>query len=61
MKKLEKLRLKHKIDILISTRVFKGFIFIQLLLKLIDLTNELFVIEIETGDEVFVPRMISLD
>ena len=33
--------------------------FIKMMLKLIETTIELFVIEIETGDEVFISKMIS--
>ena len=61
VKKNQRLKLKQKIEILVALRVFRGFALIQLLLKLTELTNELFVIEIETGNEVFIPRMISQD
>ena len=46
---------------ILGLRLFRGHIFIHLLLKLIEITNELFVIEIETGDEIFIPKMISID
>ena len=40
-------------------KCFEGHMFIKMMLKLQEITIELFVFDIETGNEVFISKMIS--
>ena len=59
IKKYERCNLKQKLLMLIGLNCFKGHMFIKIILKILEITIELFVIDIETGNEVFISNMIS--
>lgn len=40
-------------------RSLKGILFIKAILKKIELVKELFILELETGKEVFIPNELS--
>jgi hypothetical protein len=41
--------------------VLKGEVFNYLLLRLVEVQKELFVLDVEQGNEIFVPKSLSLD
>ena len=61
--KIEKLRFKliiDRISLLISFGLLKGLQRIFCRLRMIDMTKRLFVLELEQGKEVAIPRLLSL-
>lgn len=53
--------MKTKLQMLLGLKYFKGHMLIEVLLKLIKTTIELLIIDIESGDEVFISPLISQD
>jgi len=51
----------NRLSIFVALRIYQGHNFIALLLKYIQITKELFVINIESGEEVRIPQAISMD
>jgi len=51
----------RKIEFIICFNVLKGEVYNFLLMKSIDLTKKLFVLDIEQGNEVWIPKSLSLD
>lgn len=51
----------EKIKLVLNLKGVDRILYIKLLLKKIDLAKKLFILEIEQGDEVFIPAEISVD
>lgn len=49
----------RKIQVVLGLRCFKGMLFIRVLLKKIQLIKDLFLTEIEQGNEVYIPKDLS--
>ena len=60
IKKREKENLKQKLQLLIGLQCFQGYTYIRMMLKLIEVTKQLFITDIESGDEVYISSLISL-
>ena len=44
---------------ILAVKSFKGILFVEILLKKINLMKELFLFEIEDGHETFIPRDLA--
>ena len=51
----------RKINLVINMKAISGVIFLRALLKKIDLARDLFIMDIEEGQEVFIPKDLSVD
>ena len=50
-----------KLRMMINLRAIQGEMFVHVCLKLIDTSRRLFLMQIEDGDEVYIPRELSQD
>ena len=50
-----------KLKMITSAHAIKGTLYIEILLKKIELTKTLFIQELESGSEVFIPKDLSQD
>mmetsp|Transcript_14114 Transcript_14114/g.21992 ORF Transcript_14114/g.21992 Transcript_14114/m.21992 type:complete len:146 (-) Transcript_14114:533-970(-) len=51
----------NKINLVIGLKAIRGLVFLRVLLKKIELARELFLMDIEEGLEVFIPKDLSQD
>ena len=56
-----KSELARKINFLTKIKSVDGILFIKLKLKLIQLRKEIFLLEIEQGEEVLIPQELSMN
>lgn len=56
----ERMSLYYKLNLLIKLRLLEGPLYIYALKELIDLKKQCFVLELEKGTEVAVPRELSM-
>ena len=56
-----KMELYHKLKLLLSLQAVRGELFIQVFLRCIKLRKEVFMLDIEEGREVFIPRELAQD
>ena len=57
----KKMSLMMKLALMIKLRAVSGEMFVQVVLKRIDTARKIFQMQIEDGDEVFIPRELSQD
>ena len=57
----EKISLYYKLNLLIKLRLLEGPLFIYTLKELIELKKQMFVLELEKGTEVSVPRELNME
>jgi hypothetical protein len=49
----------NKVKMLMDLRILKGLFFIEILLRRIKLAKQIFVLDVEQGQEVFIPKDLS--
>ena len=60
-KKLKLEKIINKIKFIKGFNILKGEMYNFLLLRLIEVQKELFVLDVEQGNEIFIPKSLSLD
>jgi hypothetical protein len=50
-----------RLTLFLALKVFKGSMYLQIILELIDTHKKIFIMEIEKGNEALMPRDLSLD
>ena len=50
-----------KLNLFLALKVFKGSMYLHIILELIEINKKIFIMEIEKGNEAFMPQDLSLE
>ena len=58
LKKIHNEGIYHKLSLLVKLRLLEGPLFIHALIQMIELSKQIFVLHLEKGQEVVVPKQL---